>query len=97
VRAVRVVLGVLLLSAVAVQCHAQQAFCGPRAEVLKQLADRYHEAPIALGVGTNGRVLEILSSPDGSTWTALTVGTDGTACVVMSGEQWTGILKGRGA
>lgn len=90
------VLGVLLLSAVAVQCHAQQV-CGPRAEVLKKLADAYKETPVVLAIGGSGRILEIIASPNGETWTAITTGTDGVSCVVMTGEQLTILGRGRGA
>ena len=92
------VLGVLLLSAVAVQCHAQQIQrCAPRAEILRALADAYKETPVVLAIGGSGRILEIIASPNGETWTAITTGTDGVSCVVMTGEQLTILGRGRGA
>jgi hypothetical protein len=73
----------------AVESNAQTATrCGPRTEVLKALSSQYKEAPVAVGVASNGRLLEVLSAKDGSTWTALVTSTDGTSCMVMSGESW---------
>ncbi len=62
--------------------------CGPRADILKQLATQYRENPVAGGLADNGGLLEVLASIDGSTWTALITRPDGNSCLVMSGETW---------
>lgn len=62
--------------------------CMPRSEMLKQLSSLYKEAPVAVGVGDNGAVLEVLASHDGATWTAVVTRTNGVSCVVMSGDSW---------
>jgi hypothetical protein len=90
----RLALGTALVAAIAfgqaASVGAQQASgnCGPRDEVLKQLASKYHEAPVAVGMSSNGTVLEVLAALDGSTWTALVTRASGISCVMMSGEAW---------
>jgi hypothetical protein len=64
------------------------AACGPRAAVLRALVDNYGEAPVAMGLTADGRLVEILATPDGATWTALLSEAGGEACVVAVGRHW---------
>ncbi len=79
--------GALLLAATPALAQ-QRPRCGPRADVLKQLSSTYREAPVAVGIGSNGRLLEVVASVDGATWTVLVTSTDGISCMMMSGETW---------
>ncbi len=62
--------------------------CGHRKDVLKELSERYKEAPVALGVASNGGLLEVLSSNGGATWTIIVTSPDGVSCLVAAGEDW---------
>jgi hypothetical protein len=62
--------------------------CGHHADVLKQLSERYKEAPVALGLASNGNLLEVFSSDSGSTWTIIVTSPNGTSCLVAAGQDW---------
>ena len=49
---------------------AAETLCGSRDSVLKQLASEYQEAPVGIGLASNGAVVELLTSSSGS-WTLL--------------------------
>ena len=66
--------------------------CGPRDEILKELGDRYHEAPSAVGLTGDGKVLvELLVAADGATWTLLASKPNGVSCVIGDGTDWTSV------
>ena len=62
--------------------------CASRPEILKQLSDRFKEAPVALGLAKNGSVIEVLTSEDGETWTIMVSQPNGPSCLVAVGEGW---------
>ena len=64
-----------------------QTVCGERAKFLKHLSSGYSEAPVAMGLVSNGSILEVLASKKGS-WTIIVTRPDGTSCVVAAGEAW---------
>lgn len=66
-----------------------QMVCSERDKFLKHLGgDQYKEAPVAMGLASNGSVLEVLASKEGDTWTIILTMPNGTSCVVASGEAW---------
>jgi len=65
-----------------------QQECSKRSEVLSNLSDRYHERPIAMGLATNGGVLEVLTSGTGQSWTIIVTMPDGVSCMVAAGQSW---------
>lgn len=64
-----------------------QTVCSKRDTFLKHLGEGYAEAPVAMGLASNGSVLEVLASDKG-TWTIILTMPDGRSCVVASGEAW---------
>ena len=68
-----------------------QQLCNKRSEVLKNLSANYKEAPTALGMASNGGVLEVMTSKDGNTWTILITKPDGTSCLVAMGNSWESV------
>lgn len=62
--------------------------CAERATVLDELARRYREAPVALGLANNGGVVELFASADGATWTLLITLPSGLSCMMAAGEDW---------
>ena len=67
--------------------------CSTRANVLRHLAHKYSEAPIAIGLAENGGVIEVLTSTEGGTWTIIVTMPDGTSCMVAAGEDWKQLPK----
>jgi hypothetical protein len=84
-RALGLALVVGLLSSPA---RAQQMACAPLSRVIAGFAERFHEKPVSAGLQVNGQLFEIFASPDGATWTALTISPAGIACMVASGKNW---------
>lgn len=66
--------------------------CSDRADVLAQLGAKYKEVPVSSGISNTGALIEVLSSPDGSTWTiVLTMPGENKAiksCLLAAGEEW---------
>jgi len=75
----------LILSGPAV---AQELFCADRSEILSHMGEKYSEAPASAGLTATGNVMEVLSSPDGKTWTLIVSLPDGRTCFVGSGTNW---------
>lgn len=67
---------------------AQTMSCDKRQKVIGHLAAKYQEAPVALGVTSTGRLVEVLSTSEGDTWTIILSHPDGTSCLLAAGEGW---------
>lgn len=79
----------VFLCGVATSSMAQSSpMCGARAGVVQGLENRYSEKPIAAGLDHNGALVEVLTAPDGATWTILVSMPNGMSCVVSTGESW---------
>ncbi len=61
--------------------------CAKRDALLSQLANRYGEVPVAIGVA-NGRLVELLTAKDGITWTIILTNPQGVSCLIASGDGW---------
>ena len=84
-----------------IQGSVLQAICADRDSLLEQLYTRYDELPIGVGVA-NGKLLEILSSKNGETFTILITTAKGQSCLIASGDglkfwKWEDIDEGPGA
>ncbi len=73
-----------------------QLKCGDRTEALEHLATKYNEAPIAFGLTTTGSLLEVVTTPDGSTWTIIITLPNGATCLIAAGQDWTPIILPQG-
>ena len=62
--------------------------CDQRARALDHLAQKYKEAPVAIGVTSSGGIVEVLTTSDGATWTIIISYPTGTSCLVVAGENW---------
>ncbi len=62
--------------------------CDDRDAILKTLASKYSEAPVAIGVTNNGGLVEILTTGDGKTWTLIMSSPKGPTCLVAAGQGW---------
>jgi hypothetical protein len=71
-----------------VSAMAAPMACSPRDDVLSQLATKFKEAPVAIGLANNGGLLEVLTAGDGTTWTIIITMPNGVSCLVAAGEDW---------
>ena len=67
--------------------------CGKHAGIVENLASRYDEAPVSMGVTANGWLLQVLASPGGETWTVLLIRPPGIACITATGTNWDAVLS----
>ncbi len=63
--------------------------CASRQDVVERLKQGYSETPVAIGLSTEGTVVEIFASPAGS-FTILLTNPKGVSCVMVAGESWEG-------
>ncbi len=83
----------MFMAAIVQPAAAQQPACTKRADVIGHLANKYSEAPVAIGLANNGGVIEVLSSHTGASWTIIITMPNGTACMVAAGENWELVPK----
>lgn len=73
-----------------------QTVCTARDKAIAHLSTKYTESPVAMGLAANGGVVEMLTSPNGKTWSILITMPDGTTCLVAAGETWERLKPGQG-
>ncbi len=82
----------ILIPGTALALAASSAFaaapCNTRDSVLERLAEKYFEAPIAVGVTNTGALIEVLATEDGDTWTIIITTPQGVSCLIAAGEGW---------
>ncbi len=84
-----VVLALAVLLGMASRGNAQApAPCTTRAHMIEQLGSRYAETQIAMGLASNGALLELFASGDGTTWTVVVTAPGGQSCILAAGESW---------
>jgi hypothetical protein len=66
---------------------ADQA-CGARDTVVQQLAKDFAERPVAMGLASNGNVIEVFNSAKAGTFTIVMTTPTGQSCLVAAGEGW---------
>ncbi len=66
-----------------------QGVCAPRADLARALGQQHSEAPVALGLASNGNLMEVFASKLGETWTLVMSMPNGISCVVAAGESWS--------
>ena len=87
-RAVRSVLLLATLSGVALSAApaAAQMVCGKRADILRQLGEKYGETRRSLGLSQGRGVVELYASEETGSWTILMTNPQGTSCLMAAGE-----------
>lgn len=78
------------LAAGAAPALAQQddVVCAERDVIVERLNLDFGESPTGGGIMSREQLLEIWSSPETGSWTALMTFADGTSCIVGSGLNW---------
>jgi hypothetical protein len=87
-RRIALALAAMMMAVPALADGPSGPVCDARSEVLGHLAGKYHESPVALGLATNGGVVELLTAVDGKTWTIVITLPNGQTCLVAAGENW---------
>jgi hypothetical protein len=64
-----------------------QITCAPRSVIVSELAEKYKEKQTAMGLETNGRLIEVFVSNNGS-FTILVSYPNNLSCIATSGENW---------
>ncbi len=80
-------MGVMFSSTALAQQGPSGAVCGERGKFLTHLGKNHQESPSAMGVTASGRVIEVLTSNDG-TWTIIMTHPNGLTCMVAAGQAW---------
>lgn len=62
--------------------------CGDRDEMLSHLSKKYSEEPVAMGLATNGTVVEVLSTKAGDSFTIVYTMPNGQTCLIAAGSNW---------
>ena len=64
-----------------------------RETVVKELGEKYREAPVARGLASNGAMIELFTREDGASWTIILTTPDGKSRLLSAGEFWTKATK----
>jgi hypothetical protein len=88
VRTAFVAAALAMLAAPVVPAQAQAPTCVKRADLIKHLSSKYHEAPAAVGLADNGSLVEVFASKAGETWTVTVTMPNGISCMVATGQNW---------
>jgi hypothetical protein len=62
--------------------------CASDEAVSKRLESGYGELPIARGLASDGKLLQVFASEDGLSWTVVLTRPDGVSCIAASGRYW---------
>lgn len=82
------VLSVMCLATTASAQSTAPAACAERNQAIAHLSVKYSEAPVAMGLASNGGIVEVLSSKTGDSWSILITMPNGQACLIAAGEHW---------
>ena len=75
------------------QAQQQQAKCGPRAAVVKTLAEKYAETRRSIGISANNMVMEVYAAAESGTWTITVTTPQGLTCLVASGLGFEAVVE----
>jgi len=67
--------------------------CGDRDKMLSHLSQNYSEKPVAMGLATNGSIVEVLSTKAGDSFTIVYTTPTGLTCLMAAGSNWQFIKK----
>jgi hypothetical protein len=86
---IRLLSPLLALPLLAATAGAEESMaCGKRDEMLNHLSGKYQEEPVAMGLSTNGSVVEVLTSNAGNSFTIVYTTPDGLTCMMAAGSNW---------
>jgi len=62
--------------------------CHSYTDIVGQLDKRYAEAPISIGMQSNGHMLQVFANQTRDSWTILSVSPKGVGCILAAGHNW---------
>lgn len=62
--------------------------CEERGKLVAQLAEKYKETSVAIGLASNGKLIEVLTNASGETWTIIVTSPQGKSCLIATGQDW---------
>jgi len=65
---------------------AAQFACGKRADIIRQLGEKYGETRRSLGLAQGRGVVELYASEETGSWTILLTSPQGLTCLIAAGE-----------
>lgn len=77
----------LVMLAVCFSGTAMAKQCAPRGELVRGLAGKFHETPVAIGTISGELIMEMFASTKG-TWTILVTNNHGMSCIASAGENF---------
>ncbi len=63
-----------------------QMVCGKRADMIRQLSEKYGETRRSMGLAEGRGVVELYASEETGSWTILITSPQGTACMIAAGQ-----------
>lgn len=69
------------------ESHEISPLCNARNVVLTSLKGNFSEKPTSMGLASNGNVVELLNSNEGS-WSIIMTMPNGVSCLMASGNYW---------
>ena len=70
-----------------------QTKCGPRAAVVKTLAEKYAETRRSIGISANNMVMEVYAAEGSGSWTITVTTPQGLTCLVASGLGFEAVVE----
>jgi hypothetical protein len=62
--------------------------CHSHTGLTEMLGKKFAEQPTAIGLQSNGQLIEVFVANDGTSWTIVVTRPDGWSCIVAVGEHW---------
>jgi len=78
----------LFVATASLPATAQQQRCTKRPDIVRHLAQKFSETPVAIGLSGSGGIIEVLTSEKGGSWTIIITMPDGNSCLIAAGENW---------
>ena len=78
----------LFIATASLPAAAQQQRCTKRPDIVRHLAKKFSETPVAIGLSGSGGVIEVFSSEQSASWTIIITMPDGNSCVIAAGQNW---------
>ncbi len=70
-----------------------RSLCVPHDKLVNQLSKRHGEKSVAMGLASNGSLMQVFSSKEGGTWTMVLTKPNGESCIMAAGESWMDVPK----
>jgi hypothetical protein len=80
-------IGVSFTALLAAPASSAENICGKRDDIVSRLESGYQEYNSAMGMSTNGGLVELYTSENG-TWTLMLSQPNGVSCLIAAGENW---------